>query len=219
METKKEEIMLVDWLNTSLYELLLKHYTREEIQNRLLCSGFTVEDLTDLENYRQEPTWLKIKQLVKENHQFTVKEYCGEWSKEITVRGFRYRVKAKYQGLKHSKILRAFLNTSFEWFSGFNWDLYEVSNADTYEIYLKTSKGSLYVPLEALYNKDFSLIENRMKTYWSWYCKESNYNLNHKKDETLGQFNERKEAEFQAYMQILETEEAQRLRLTLANIS
>ncbi len=39
----------------------------------------------------------------------------------------------------------------------------------TREFYLNTGENSLYVPFEALRQNDFSIIENRMKSYFSSY--------------------------------------------------
>ena len=49
---------------------------------------------------------------------------------------------------------------------------------DSEEMYLKTEFGSLYIPYEALLKNDFSIIENRMKTYFEWY-----YNKADKKEQ------------------------------------
>lgn len=40
---------------------------------------------------------------------------------------------------------------------------------EDYELYLELKNGSLYIPYAALKNSDFSLIENRMKKYFSDY--------------------------------------------------
>ena len=37
------------------------------------------------------------------------------------------------------------------------------------KIYLNTEFGSLYIPFDAIKNNDFSLIEERMTDYFSWY--------------------------------------------------
>lgn len=50
------------------------------------------------------------------------------------------------------------------------WSLYEMSDGEDYEIYLSTEYGCLYVPIVAILDKDFSLIEKRMKDYFGWYC-------------------------------------------------
>lgn len=49
------------------------------------------------------------------------------------------------------------------------WSLYEMRDSKNYEIYLSTEYGSLYVPIIAIINKDFSIIEKRMKEYHGWY--------------------------------------------------
>jgi hypothetical protein len=60
------------------------------------------------------------------------------------------------------------------------WKIYEMR--DDGEIYLETSKGSLYVPISALIQSDFSVIEERMRNYWGSYRKVdlSGYSLNHR---------------------------------------
>jgi hypothetical protein len=50
--------------------------------------------------------------------------------------------------------------------------MYAIHSVDSYEIYLETGLGSLYVPLKSIEEKDFSLIENRMRSYFSCYYKD-----------------------------------------------
>lgn len=49
------------------------------------------------------------------------------------------------------------------------FDIYSPSGEKNYEIYLNTEFGSLYIPFDAIKNNDFSLIEERMTDYFSWY--------------------------------------------------
>jgi hypothetical protein len=63
-----------------------------------------------------------------------------------------------------------------------SWSLYEMYSVD-YEMYLTTEFGSLYVPIKALINKDFSIIDKRMKSYSLSYNDPkylSGYALNHR---------------------------------------
>ncbi len=50
--------------------------------------------------------------------------------------------------------------------------IYATRGADDYEIYLETASGNLYVPLRAIVERDFSLVYQRMRSYFSWYCKD-----------------------------------------------
>lgn len=61
------------------------------------------------------------------------------------------------------------------------WEIYECREANP-EIYLKTENGSLYVPIKALIDADFSLIQERMHNYFGSYHRTdlSGYALNHR---------------------------------------
>ena len=58
------------------------------------------------------------------------------------------------------------------------WSIYELRNDG--EMYLTTQNGSLYVPIAALVEKDFSIIEKRMTEYHASYYNASGYGLNHR---------------------------------------
>ena len=50
--------------------------------------------------------------------------------------------------------------------------IYSTNYRDDYEIYLETESGSLYVPLQAIVERDFSFVDQRMRSYFSWYYKD-----------------------------------------------
>jgi len=236
-ETQKiediEDIPLYKWLKP--YQLLLNWgFTEKEITDAIIQSDNTLGSLTDRNGYQNINIfshWKSPYDILKTNHYFTIKEYKGEFSKDVRVNDFEVRVPGQYQGLKHGEILFKLFSNKYTWFSSFlidksykeseieldifgrldikkltdeqknlsineilelsekkdiikkksAWDIYELHdyNNSFNEMYLQTESGSLYVPYEAIINKDFSIIEKRMKDYWSKYNDHSGFNLNH----------------------------------------
>lgn len=89
------------------------------------------------------------------------------------------QIPAEFQNLTPSELRREYLIEK-EVKECSQWKIYEMREDG--EIYLETASGSLYVPIAALVNKDFPLIDKRMRTYWGWYNKVdlSGYALNHR---------------------------------------
>jgi hypothetical protein len=87
------------------------------------------------------------------------------------------QIPAEFQDLTPAQLKREYLIEK-EVKECSKWTIYEM-RADG-EIYLETESGTLYVPIAALLNADFSLIEKRMRDYWGWYYKVdlSGYALN-----------------------------------------
>lgn len=97
------------------------------------------------------------------------------------------------------------------------WNLYEFhSYGDSdYEMYLKTEHGTLYVPLQALLQSDFSIIEKRMNEYCSWYYNESGFGLNHR-GRTFEQYKADRAAEKAKALLPLVSKEAEMLKSFLS---
>lgn len=94
------------------------------------------------------------------------------------------------------------------------WSLYEMYGSKDYEIYLTTSKGSLYVPIKALIDKDWFLIEQRMKSYAISYhdpINLSGFALNHR-GRTKEEYKKDKEADYNNTIAPLESPEALKLK-------
>lgn len=199
-------------------------FTDKEITKALDQCKLTVNLLTDLNGYKQEPKYLKAYEVTKRSHSWRGKEYRGEFEREVTMHGIECRVPSNYQGLRHGEIIEALMCNKFDWFNTFTvdknytesetgeyfdfigrlnvnslpkkylnmtvaelvkrnqkkdlvkkksaWSLYEMYNVDSYDIYLTTDNGSLYVPIKALLNGDIDAIKNRLITYSkSYYVK------------------------------------------------
>ena len=253
MQTK--EIKLSDWL-TCKDTLLKLNFTEEEIEKALKDVEYNIDDLTDKKGFKTIPNYYKPNEVLKENYWFTTKKYDGEWVKEVRVKGYEVRIKAQYQGLRHSKFLHQLLSNKYNWFNSFQeeiitkekplpiyewtllknipeeyknltvkqlleqepleiktlkslWDIYELRDEKD-EIYLKTEFGSLYVPYLALVDKDFSLIENRMKSYANSYhdpINLSGFALNHR-GRTKEEYKQDKIHDYNKMIKPLESKEA-----------
>lgn len=85
------------------------------------------------------------------------------------------------------------------------WSIYNLD-----EMYLSTELGSLYVPVKAIIESDFSIIENRMKTHSkSWYKPGTlaGFTLNHR-GRSEEEYMKDKQAEYDKNLSILTSNEA-----------
>ena len=97
----------------------------------------------------------------------TFKEFKGEWMREVTKLARDYRVPDHYQ-LNENDLLKDCILLVNPHMANYTMSIYHLDGAK--EIYVKCDNGkSLYVPVEAIVNKDYSLVENRMNTYWPSY--------------------------------------------------
>lgn len=98
------------------------------------------------------------------------------------------------------------------------WSLHQMYTGSNYEMYLDTEFGTLYVPIQSLINKDFSLIENRMTTYALSYhdpINLSGYALNHR-GRTKEEYKRDKEQDYNNMVKPLESKEALKLKKFLS---
>jgi hypothetical protein len=95
-------------------------------------------------------------------------EWKGEWMRKVRKPAREYRVPNQYQ-LAEKDLLLSCLLEAFPYLKDFTFPTYHLDRADD-EIYIKTENGeSLYVPIRALTEKDFSIIEKHMNEYFKWY--------------------------------------------------
>jgi hypothetical protein len=93
------------------------------------------------------------------------------------------------------------------------WEIYEMHNDA--ELYLNTDNGSLYVPIKALINSDFFIIEERMKSYWSSYLGVCGFALNHRGRSEDQYKNDQQEA-YNKAMSALQSPQAKQLKKYLS---
>lgn len=99
---------------------------------------------------------------------WTFKEYKGEWMKEVRKPAREYRVPDHYQ-LHEKDLLKDCILMVNPNMANYQMSIYKLDRP-TDDIYVKCDNGkSLYVPVKAIVNKDYSLVENRMNTYWPSY--------------------------------------------------
>ena len=97
----------------------------------------------------------------------TFKEYKGEWMREVLHLARKYRIPCHYQ-LHEKDLLRDCILLVNPNMANYQMSIYHLDGAK--EIYIKCDNGkSLYVPVKAIVDKDYSLVEQRMNTYWSSY--------------------------------------------------
>lgn len=116
----------------------------------------------------------------KPNTPFVLLEITKETSYKIingvhtplTTDVYHLIVPSKYQGSVNSFIIRYCLHRLLPGFTKFEWNIYGTLSSDPKEIYMKTSKGSLYVPIQALLDKKWKDIKDRHTFYFTRYYKD-----------------------------------------------
>jgi hypothetical protein len=102
-------------------------------------------------------------------------------------------VPSQYQSDIVTFIIKYAFSILYPWFDSFEWNIYGNSLTEKSDIYLVTEFGSLYVPLKALTNKDYSLVEERHSEYHKMYYRG-------------------KDEELEESLRILESTEAKKLK-------
>lgn len=192
-------IKLEDWF-TGTDTLRKCGFTLKEIREALKES-IDFDELAGVEEYENEPTWQGTYKIVESDVWVTVIRYLDKggltYEARERVKGYKVLVPRKFQSLNHNKVVRYLLEKRFNWFSRLEWEIYGIdSTGENYEIYLKTSSGSVYVPVKALLAKDKRAIEKRMSDYWSWYYK----NHPSKLAEELNQLNSKEATKLFTYL-------------------
>ena len=173
---------LCGWLTN--YDILIElGFTVDELEYALFCAGLSIDHLTEEKAYEHDlPKWVGAMSVLSPSKPAYFKRYA-------TVKGHQYertervnsawsiRQRAQYQSLKHGKLMYSLLSNRFSWFKDFKWTLYQLDRVDD-DIYMTVTPkkdnnhqtgSSLYVPIMALINSDWSLIDERVTKYFKSY--------------------------------------------------
>lgn len=104
-------------------------------------------------------------------HTATVRQYTKQGEELLygkSCKCHQFYVPAKYQGLKHGRIILELLYTTYPALREFQFDAYEMYSYQKYEIYPKNL--NCYTPLNALMSSDIDAIIKRNEDY----CKDYN---------------------------------------------
>ena len=128
---------------------------------------------------------------------WTFKEYKGEWVREVRHLAREYRIPCRYQ-LHEKDLLKDCILLVNPNLANYHMDIYHLDRP-TDDIYVKCDNGkSLYVPIKAITEKNFSLVVDRHATYHKGY-----YNTSDRKEY------------LDAALATLETETAKALQKTI----
>lgn len=98
----------------------------------------------------------------------TFKEYKGEWMREVTKLAREYRIPCHYQ-LHEKDLLKDCILLVNPNMANYSMSIYHLDRP-TDDIYIKCDNGkSLYVPVKAIVEKNFSLVVDRHTTYHKGY--------------------------------------------------
>ena len=98
----------------------------------------------------------------------TFKEYKGEWMREVVHPAREYRIPCPYQ-LNEKDLLKDCILLVNPNMANYQMTTYHLDHP-TDDIYVTCDNGkSLYVPVKAIVDKNYSLVEERMNTYWPSY--------------------------------------------------
>ena len=106
--------------------------------------------------------------VLRDRTHHTFKEYKGEWMREVEKLAREYRVPCNYQ-LYEKNLLRDCILLVNPNMANYTMSIYHLDRP-TDDIYVKCDDGkSLYVPVKAITEKNFSLVVDRHTTYHKGY--------------------------------------------------
>lgn len=228
----KSKHPLIHWFS-STKELMEIGFTKTEIQKAIKDAKTKLSDLTNDYNFVEKGKESHVVdntdyyEVINENTRHTFKEVeyrkGKEWVHEYEAPAIQFRSFSSFQ-THDPEILEKLLKSKFPFIKKFDWDVYAIhSEGINWEIYLKTSKGSLYVPVTALMKKDPKIIEKRMFDYHNDFRNKRDPKVtkhNHKRNEhqcTNGGCPLCQEKFFQKEMAPLYTTEAKKLFQEMKN--
>ena len=99
---------------------------------------------------------------------WTFEEHKGEWKREVQKLAREYRVPCHYQ-CNEKDLLKDCILLVNPNMANYKMSIYHLDRP-TDDIYVTCDNGkSLYVPVKAIVDKNYSLVEERMNTYWPSY--------------------------------------------------
>ena len=181
---------ILEWLPAACVAWWKTHgYTADELEQGVVASRLTTEDVTDLTVFDGEPKYVPEgkKELRRKNVQgwrHLHEHFKGhDWTCTEPFWGDEYRVMGKFAHLKYPRLTHALLKMRIPWFDEFKWDIYGYPGERSmperlpYEIYLKVNIGteycrSIYCPVHALLSGDRKPIVDRCTSYAKSYNNE-----------------------------------------------
>lgn len=241
MSLQKSKHPLIHWFS-STDELIKLGFTKAEIKKAIVDAKTKLSDLTDDYNFVEKskntsyiedhPEYYEI---IDKDTSSTFREVeyrkGKEWVHEYTAPAIQYRTRSHYN-IHDGEILTKLLQNKFKYFKNFKWEVFAMhGEGSNWDIYMKTKKGSLYVPVKALIKKDPKIIKKRMLDYFESYrdgkdlkVENEYYRMNRLspednkgKYETLKQFNKRQQGYYDQEIAPLETTEAKKLFEVMKN--
>ena len=181
MTNKTKSIQLIDWLTCK--DKLLHHFTVKEVNKALKDCNITVSDLTDERGFENYPTYMQVFEEISDKYRFTKEKYFHntDYSKRIDVQGWKIRVKAQYQGLKHGKIIFQLLKNKYKWFDSFYKTTQETKVIKTSDYLTRLTD----IPEKYRHRSINSLLKNppkeiikRKQSLWNLYeCSSKDYEI------------------------------------------
>jgi len=158
------KIPIIDWI--ACKDELLKMFSEREILQAIRMLGITTSKLTDRYSEYPEGVTPSYPHVLTET--FQVRKYSREDQNFVYSKYCKYCTPSHYQANEVAQIINFILSMRYEYFSWFDWSIYANSIGEDYEIYMKTSEGSLYVPVKA-FTEGFEVVRERMISYWKDY--------------------------------------------------
>lgn len=105
-------------------------------------------------------------EVVRENFNHEFEEFKGEWSRKVTLPAVEFLVPNQYQ-LREKDLILEILHTEYPYTALFDLEVYHMD--PPFLCYLKTDRGSLYIPYEAIVKGEWKMVEECHTTYHKQY--------------------------------------------------
>lgn len=159
-------------LNTPLYI----EYFGEEIFTTAIkkydVKDFSMTKYVKINGYLDNSYRQKGYKLLRENVLWKFTECKGGWERQYEAHANEWEVPSDYH-VVDGKLIKDCILLFNPALTHFNMKCYYWRSGVT-EVYIACDNNhSLYVPIEAIIKKDYSIVEKRMNSYWkSYYCRE-----------------------------------------------
>ena len=152
----------ISWFDKKVYSTVIEKGVRVEVEGSVRTKGVEVRIIDNYQHLKDSAIFYTLlKNKFKWFTSFT--EFTQKDKNEIKE---EYYQSTAPKDLNKDRLKEVLFSAERK---ASKWDIYHIESFDK-EIYLTTSEGSLYIPLNAIMKKDFSIIEKRMEDYFKSWC-------------------------------------------------
>lgn len=155
--------LYIEYFGEEIFKVAIKKYDEADFSTTRY-----IEINNHLNNYYRQKGY----KLVRENILWKFTERQGEWERQYEAHANEWQIPSDYH-VNDGKLIKDCILLFNPALTHFDMKCYYWYNS-IHEVYITCDNNhSLYVPIEAIITKDYSLVEKRMNSYWkSYYWRE-----------------------------------------------